>query len=162
MGDPIRASDGVASWLPVVRAEQVEFGHHLGKVGRCVAMVWYLARMAGEDGTGGWPSFVRREFEASLRCGILDQGSLRVCCERCKDAFVVAFSCKGRGFCPSRGGRRMSKLGSRPSARAHPPPGLHRAGAGLLPAGIRRAADANVETMSDRERAVRPRTKQGE
>jgi hypothetical protein len=30
----------------------------------------FLARTAGEDGTGGWPAFVRREFEAYLRCGM--------------------------------------------------------------------------------------------
>ena len=34
----------------------------------------FLARPAGEDGTGGWPGFVRREFEAYLRCGILEHG----------------------------------------------------------------------------------------
>jgi hypothetical protein len=34
----------------------------------------FLARAAGEDGTGGWPRFVRREFEAYLRCGILENG----------------------------------------------------------------------------------------
>ncbi len=34
----------------------------------------FLARTAGEDGTGGWPAFVRREFEAYLKCGILDHG----------------------------------------------------------------------------------------
>ena len=38
----------------------------------------FLSRTAGEDGTGGWPAFVRREFEAYLRCGILDHGFLRV------------------------------------------------------------------------------------
>ena len=30
----------------------------------------FLARTAGEDGTG-WPAFVRREFEAYLKCGRL-------------------------------------------------------------------------------------------
>jgi hypothetical protein len=35
-----------------------------------------LARTAGEDGTGGWPGFVRREFEAYLRCGHLDHPGL--------------------------------------------------------------------------------------
>ena len=70
----------------------------------------FLARTGGADGTGGWPAFVRREFEAYLRCGILDHGFLRVRCERCGETTVVGFSCKGRGFCPSRGGRRMSEL----------------------------------------------------
>jgi hypothetical protein len=70
----------------------------------------FLGRPAGENGTGGWPAFVRREFEAYLRCGILHHGFLRVRCDRCGDTTVVAFSCKGRGFCPSCGGRRMSEL----------------------------------------------------
>ena len=70
----------------------------------------FLARTAGEDGSGGWPAFVRREFEAYLRCGILAHGVLRVRCERCGDTAVVGFSCKGRGFCASCGGRRMSEL----------------------------------------------------
>jgi hypothetical protein len=70
----------------------------------------FLARPAGEDGTGGWPAFVRREFEAYLRCGRLEHGFVRAQCERCGDTIVVAFSCKGRGFCPSCGGRRMSEL----------------------------------------------------
>jgi hypothetical protein len=34
----------------------------------------FLARTAGADGTGGWPAFVRREFEGYLRCGILRHG----------------------------------------------------------------------------------------
>jgi hypothetical protein len=70
----------------------------------------FLARTGGEDGTGGWPAFVRREFEGYLKCGILAHGFLRVRCERCGDTTVVAFSCRGRGFCPSCGGRRMSEL----------------------------------------------------
>jgi hypothetical protein len=70
----------------------------------------FLAQPAGEDGSGGWPAFVRREFEAYLRCGILGHGVLRVRCARCGDTTVVGFSCEGRGFCPSCGGRRMSEL----------------------------------------------------
>ncbi len=70
----------------------------------------FLAQAAGEDGTGGWPAFVRRESEAYLKCGRLEHGLLRVRCERCGDTTVVAFSCKGRGFCPSCGGRRMCEL----------------------------------------------------
>jgi hypothetical protein len=70
----------------------------------------FLARTGGEDGSGGWPRSVRREFEAYLKCGRLERGVLRVRCERCGDTTVVAFSCRGRGFCPSCGGRRMSEL----------------------------------------------------
>ena len=70
----------------------------------------FLARTAGEDGSGGWPAFERREFEAYLKCGRLEHGLLRVQCARCGDTTVVAFSCRGRGFCPSCGGRRMTEL----------------------------------------------------
>ena len=58
----------------------------------------------------GLPEYVKREFYEYLRCGILANGFLRVQCTECKDERLVAFSCKGRGFCPSCGGRRMCEL----------------------------------------------------
>jgi hypothetical protein len=54
------------------------------------------------------PAFVERELRRYLECGILEFGFLRVQCTICKHDRVVAFSCKGRGFCPSCGGRRMA------------------------------------------------------
>ena len=51
--------------------------------------------------------FCLREVERYLRCGILGYGLLRVHCDVCKRDDVVAFSCKGRGVCPSCGTRRM-------------------------------------------------------
>jgi len=68
----------------------------------------FLARTAGEEGRPGLPGFVKREFEAYLRCGILAHGFARVRCESCAFERLVPFSCKGRGFCPSCGGRRMT------------------------------------------------------
>ena len=53
------------------------------------------------------PAYVRREFEAYLECGRLEYGFLRVRCEGCHAEKLVAFSCKGRGFCPSCGAARM-------------------------------------------------------
>jgi hypothetical protein len=81
----------------------------------------FLTRPSGADGAGGWPVFVRREFEAYLKCGILAHGVLRVRCERCGDTTVVGFSCKGRGFCPSCGGRRMGELAAHLVDRVLPP-----------------------------------------
>jgi hypothetical protein len=52
--------------------------------------------------------FVEREIRAYLDCGILANGFLRVHCDDCGSDRLVAFSCKGRGFCPSCGGRRMA------------------------------------------------------
>jgi hypothetical protein len=52
------------------------------------------------------PAFV--ELTRYLECGILTYGFVRVRCSACRCDRVVAFSCKGRGFCPSCGGRRMA------------------------------------------------------
>jgi hypothetical protein len=51
---------------------------------------------------------VRRELLSLLDCGILARGFLRVRCPRCRKDLLVAFSCKGRGVCPSCSGRRMA------------------------------------------------------
>lgn len=55
------------------------------------------------------PGYVEREFEDYLRCGRLEHDFLRVRCERCRVDRLVAFSCKRRGFCPSRGAQRMAE-----------------------------------------------------
>jgi len=61
---------------------------------------------------GGLPSFVVREFEEFLRCGILEHGLIHLACRHCGDEMVAAFSCKRRGFCPSCLGRRMADMAS--------------------------------------------------
>ena len=55
------------------------------------------------------PGYVQQEFEKYLKCGLLEHGFLRVRCESCHAEKLVAFSCKGRGFCPSCGARRMAE-----------------------------------------------------
>ena len=59
----------------------------------------FLAASEGEG--GGLPSFVTRELRAYLLCGRLEHGVVHVQCERCQEEMVVAFSCRGRGFCIS-------------------------------------------------------------
>ena len=59
------------------------------------------------------PGFVHAEFEAYLRCGRLEHGFVRVKCEGCRHEHLVAFSCKGRGFCPSCASRRMAETGAK-------------------------------------------------
>jgi hypothetical protein len=54
------------------------------------------------------PSFVTDELHDFLGCGILARGLAQLFCPTCHERFVVAWSCKGRGFCPSCGGRRMN------------------------------------------------------
>ena len=55
------------------------------------------------------PRFVEDDFRGFLRCGFLAGGFARFRCGDCKTERLVAFSCKGRGFCPSCGGRRMAE-----------------------------------------------------
>jgi hypothetical protein len=41
---------------------------------------------------------VLREF---LKCGLLEHGFARLWCSQCRKSVLVAFSCRGRSFCPS-------------------------------------------------------------
>jgi len=66
----------------------------------------FLARR--EEDERALPHFVVRELCGYLDCGILAHGFLRVRCPSCREERLVPFSCKGRGFCPSCGGRRMA------------------------------------------------------
>ncbi len=44
-----------------------------------------------------------------LDCGLLEHGFARVRCAACRAEFLVAFRCKGRGFCPSCQARRLAE-----------------------------------------------------
>jgi hypothetical protein len=55
------------------------------------------------------PRYVERELRRFLECGILACGFARAHCDRCGHDFLVAFSCKGRGVCPSCTTRRMAE-----------------------------------------------------
>ena len=65
-----------------------------------------LARDGSVDGDPV-PAHVEREFRRYLDCGILAHGCARARCGQCGHDFLVAFSCKGRGVCPSCNTRRM-------------------------------------------------------
>ena len=69
---------------------------------------------------GGWlewrdeaerpvPGYVEEELRGYLECGILCFGFGRALCTGCGQGFVIAFSCKGRGVCPSCNGRHMAQ-----------------------------------------------------
>lgn len=60
----------------------------------------------------GVPSWVERDFRAYLKCGILAHGFARARCDACGHERLVAFSCKGRGVCPSCNSRRMAEVGA--------------------------------------------------
>lgn len=55
------------------------------------------------------PTRVIKEIRSYLRCGILQYGFVRTVCSSCDFERAVAFSCKGRGFCPSCAGRRSAE-----------------------------------------------------
>jgi hypothetical protein len=52
------------------------------------------------EAQGGLPKFVEEEFDAYLRCGILECGLVQLACGKCGHEMAVGFCCR-RGFCPS-------------------------------------------------------------
>jgi len=70
----------------------------------------FLAEARARSGGDGLPRFVERELREFLTCGQLARGFARFRCDECRADLLVAFSCKGRGFCPSCTGRRMASL----------------------------------------------------
>jgi hypothetical protein len=70
----------------------------------------FLAEARQRGGGEGLPRFVERELREFLTCGVMARGFARFRCDGCAREILVAFSCKGRGFCPSCCGRRMGEL----------------------------------------------------
>lgn len=58
--------------------------------------------LAQDESGQSAPAHIEREFRRHLECGIL----ARARCADCGHDFLVAFSCKGRGVCPSYNTRR--------------------------------------------------------
>ena len=70
----------------------------------------YLALANEADPMGdGVPDHVEKEFRSYLKCGILAHGFARARCSGCGYEFLLAFSCKARGACPSCGAKRMAQ-----------------------------------------------------
>jgi len=105
-GDPIRPCPSLAiceaapAYIPRRPDESVLYGVVAAQ------LETFLERQHRRDRIV--PSFVERELRSFLECGILANGFLRVHCDACRQDRVVPFSCKGRAFCPSCGGRRMA------------------------------------------------------
>ena len=72
---------------------------------------WLELASAGQfDGQGDYRTpkpYVRQAFAKYLECGIFAHGFARARCADCAHDYFVAFSCKGRGVCPSCNTRRM-------------------------------------------------------
>jgi hypothetical protein len=71
---------------------------------------WLARREAAAADSGGVPAWVEGELRRYLECGILAPGFGRARCAQCGHDFVVAYSCKGRGVCPSCNARRMVEV----------------------------------------------------
>lgn len=81
---------------------------------------WGEFRERAEEG-GGLPTFVTKEVDEYLGCGILEHGFLRLACLACGHERLVGFSCKRRGFCPSCLGRRMTDTAIHLAENVFPP-----------------------------------------
>lgn len=68
----------------------------------------WLALSTGQ-GDESPPAYIEQAFRRYLDCGILANGFARAHCNECGHNFLIAFSCKGRGVCPSCNTRRMAE-----------------------------------------------------
>jgi len=88
---------------------------------------WLELASAGQfDGQGDHhtpPTYVKKAFRKYLECGIFANGFARARCDDCGHDYLVAFSCKGRGVCPSCNTRRMAEAAAHLSGHVFPPPG---------------------------------------
>jgi hypothetical protein len=64
---------------------------------------------------------VERVLRAFLTCGFVEHGLARLKCEDCGERRLAAFSCRGRGFCPSCTGRRLNATAANLIERVLPP-----------------------------------------
>jgi hypothetical protein len=67
-----------------------------------------LARR-GETDVVRVPAHVERTFRRYLECGVFAHGFARARCASCGHDFLVGFSCRTRGLCPSCDTRRMAE-----------------------------------------------------
>jgi hypothetical protein len=82
----------------------------------------FLAQAPEVDPWGeGVADWVEGDFRAYLRCGILAHGFARIRCDHCAAERLVAFSCKGRGVCPSCNARRMVEFAAHLNDHLLPP-----------------------------------------
>jgi len=79
---------------------------------------WLAWREAAERPVS---AYVEDELRGYLACGILCFGFARAVCLTCRTGFVVAFSCKGRGVCPSCNGRHMAQTAAHLADHVIPP-----------------------------------------
>jgi len=72
---------------------------------------WLVAAREASPDSDPIPGYVEREFRNFLSCGILARGFSRCKCSNpgCGYEYILAFSCRGRGVCPSCGAKYMAQ-----------------------------------------------------
>ena len=75
------------------------------------AVLHEVFRRGWPEVSSSMPTRVKREVERYLTCGDPRFGFVEVRCEDCAESRVVAFCCKGRGWCPSCTTRRALDTG---------------------------------------------------
>jgi len=86
------ATPRLAGAAPTAQAAAPTYARHAPERTLLYALVQahypdFIARLTAQDRS--LPEYVREEFEAFLRCGVLEHGFLRVACEQCHaDKFV--------------------------------------------------------------------------
>ena len=81
----------------------------------------YLCWRAKAIGMACGAGLCREGLQRYLECGILAYGFARAYCAECGRDFLVAFSCKGRGVCPSCNARRMAETAAHLVDHVFPP-----------------------------------------
>ncbi|OQX32104.1 MAG: hypothetical protein B0D96_03155 [Candidatus Sedimenticola endophacoides] len=69
--------------------------------------IWLAQQREASPDDDPVPRYVERDLRKFLECGILAYGCARARCDECGDDFLIAYSCKGRGICPSCNTKRM-------------------------------------------------------
>ena len=89
-------------------------GHRRDRVLHQIVRVGWPPFLAQLEGIGRFvPRSVEKEVQRFLSCGDPVEGFAWLKCHQCETHEVVTFSCKGRGFCPTCGGRRMNASAAR-------------------------------------------------
>ncbi|MDA9981737.1 transposase zinc-binding domain-containing protein [Gammaproteobacteria bacterium] len=71
---------------------------------------WLAHYNEAEPESNPVPHYIERGLRKFLECGILAHGFARAYCDHCGRDFLIAYSCKGRGICPSCHSKRMAAV----------------------------------------------------
>jgi hypothetical protein len=116
---PVRPANGSCTTRPYRRRRPERTALYRAVQGH---LETYLAlAREGHFDADGVPAYVEREFRRYLECGILACGFARARCGACGHEFLIAFSCKGRGVCPSCNAQRMAQTAAHLVDHLFPP-----------------------------------------